>query len=243
MSKSLLLALLSSVTLAGFALSTSLKAADITEPIVEEAASNWSGCYIGAHAGYGEAEFDGGHELEEGDLSDPPELAEDLDVNGFAGGGHIGCNVQLSSPLVLGVEADATFMDWDDEIAEDDGEDIEGVSAEVDLLASLRARIGFAMDNLLIYATGGVAIADAEASTFEIGEFEADVDFDDIGGVVGGGLEFALSNHFTVRAEGLFYFFGDDQDFDSDDGAEEGDFVELDDAFVIRAGFSWYPGN
>jgi outer membrane immunogenic protein len=111
----------------------------------------------------------------------------------------------------------------------------------VDMLASIRGRLGFAVDNLLIYATGGVAFADADASTFEIGDFEANVDFDDIGGVVGGGLEFAVSDHFTIRAEGLFYFFDDQQDFDVDDGAEDGDFATLDDAFVVRAGVSWYP--
>src|SRR5215213_6525419 len=100
MSRSLVLALLTCVSLTGLALSQTAGAADMVEPIVEEAASGWSGCYIGTHVGYGEANFKGGHELEQNEVDDPPELAKDLNVNGIAGGGHIGCNIQLSSPLV-----------------------------------------------------------------------------------------------------------------------------------------------
>jgi outer membrane immunogenic protein len=230
------------VALSGLVAVAPALAADI-EPIVEEpAAYDWSGCYIGFHVGYGEADFDGGHELEEESEGDPPELAKDLDVNGVAGGGHIGCNFQTSSALVLGIEGDATFMDWQDDIHQDDGSDVEGIEAEVDLLASARLRVGFALDRLLIFATGGAAFADAEFSAFEIGEFNSTVDFDDIGGVVGGGIEYAVADNVSFRAEGLWYFFNDKQDFDDDGtGPEEGDFGELEDAFVVRVGVSWFP--
>jgi len=58
-----------------------------------------------------------------------------------------------------------------------------------DSAASLRLRAGFASGRFLVYATGGLAFAD----------------FDNLGWVAGGGLEYALSDHWTVGAEYLYY--------------------------------------
>lgn len=66
-------------------------------------------------------------------------------------------------------------------------------------------------------------------------------DFEDMGGVVGGGAEWAATDQFRVRLESLYYFFNDDQDIEADDifSAEEGDHVEFSDAWVVRVGASW----
>ncbi len=57
----------------------------------------------------------------------------------WLGGVHAGYNWQKDGPLVLGIEGDVMFGD------------------EVDYLASIRGRIGYAMGDVLLYGTGGVA--------------------------------------------------------------------------------------
>ena len=62
------------------------------------------------------------------------------------GGVHAGYNWQ-SGARVFGVEGDVSFGDG------------------VDYLASARARLGYARDNLLLYVTGGVAFAGFDNSS------------------------------------------------------------------------------
>lgn len=60
-----------------------------------------------------------------------------------------------------------------------------------DAVGSVRLRGGLAFHRFFVYATGGVAFKS----------------FDDVGWVVGTGAEFALTRHWTVGAEYLYYEF------------------------------------
>jgi outer membrane immunogenic protein len=216
--------------LIGFAV-TGARAADV---VAEPVAHDWSGLYIGAHVGYGEVYMDGCV-----DCDDPDGRldASDLDLNGIVGGGQIGYNYQMDS-LVLGVEADFTWTGFDDDANEPSGA-FGKVSGDVDYLASIRARAGFAMDDVLIYATGGIAFIDASIETDQNGLHDGD-DFNDVGGVVGGGAEFAVTDSISLRAEGLYYFFDDDVDAGDWADANPGEKFELDDAFVVRVGINFF---
>jgi outer membrane immunogenic protein len=224
---SLLSTVAAAAMLTGFAV-TGARAADV---VPEPVAHDWSGLYIGAHVGYGEAYMDGCS-----DCGDPfAELdASDLDLNDVVFGGHLGYNFQMDS-LVLGVEADFTWLGFDDDANEASGLS-DSISGDVDYLASIRARAGYAMDDVLIYATGGVAFTEAEIETVREGDTDQ-VEFDDIGGVVGAGAEFAVSDMLSLRAEGLYYFFNDKEDA-NDPEANPGEEFEFDDAFVVRVGAS-----
>lgn len=213
--------------LTGFAV-TGARAADV---VAEPAAHDWTGFYIGAHVGYGEAYMDGCS-----DCGDPfSELdASDLDLSGVVFGGHLGYNVQMDS-LVLGVEADYSWLGFDDNANEASGL-TDSLSGDVDYLASIRARAGYAMDDVLIYATGGIAFTEAKIETHREGN-DDHVKFNDIGGVVGGGAEFAVSDMLSLRAEGLYYFFSDKEDA-NDPESNPGEEFEFDDAFVVRVGAS-----
>ena len=215
-------------------------------PVAAQEPFDWTGFYIGAHVGAGEADYDGGR-----DLLDPPAaiLADDLDIGGIAAGGHVGFNYQFDSPLgegqdlVVGIEGDATWTDWRDAQLEDVGESsLEGIIGDVNLLASVRARLGVAFDDYLVYATGGVAFSDADYTALESAD-SGSVDFNDIGGVVGGGIEVAAVDMLSVRLEGLYYIFDDRHDTSGLPGGEPGDFAEFDDAFVIRVGVSIQLGG
>lgn len=105
----------------------------------------------------------------------------------FIGGIHLGYNWQRNSPLVLGVEGDVDFSD------------------NIDYLATIRGRIGVATGPTLFYATGGVAFLG----------FNNDFSSDDslTGWVAGGGIEHKLRQNVSIGVKGLYYDFGNDNDF------------------------------
>lgn len=223
------LRLLSTAAATAMALMASgaVQAADIVEPV---AAYDWSGLYIGGHVGYGAAYMKG---CQECDNSTSVLDAEDLDLDGILGGAQLGYNFQ-SDALVFGVEGDFSWADFKDSHTANDEE-----IGEVDFLASVRARLGYAVDNVLVYATGGIAFTDATFETKQHGN-DDEVDFNDIGGVVGAGVEYGISESFSLRAEGLYYFFGEEQDISDFHSSSEGEEIELDDAFAVRVGANFH---
>lgn len=63
-----------------------------------------------------------------------------------------------------------------------------------DAVGTFRLRGGFAFDRFMAYVTGGGALQD----------------FNDVGWVVGGGVEYAITNSWTAGVEYLHYDFGND---------------------------------
>jgi opacity protein-like surface antigen len=198
-----------------------------------------AGFYIGGHVGGGEADYDGAF------LNDRPDIGldpDDLDLGGFAGGFHLGYNFLTGMPmsefgvLMLGVEGDATFMNWRDVIRGPSNLTTAGIKGDVDLLASVRGRLGVVSGPWLVFVTGGVAFSDA----FFAGDYDGDYDkfsLGDVGGVVGGGVEYAFSEMVSVRLEGLYYIFDDKKSPDDPPGTD-GDYTRFDNAYVIRGGLS-----
>ena len=215
----------------------------------------WQGFYVGGHVGYGEADFDADafrrRDFVEGGFNEAF-FDTSLSPDGLLGGIQGGYNWQMNS-LVFGIEGDISFTDWSesavlfDDFNPQQQNRVGTVSTEVDLLASVRGRLGFAMQDLMIYGTGGVAWADAEAK----GRFDVDgvtvasgkESFNDVGFVVGGGASWmVIPQTFSVGVEGLYYFFDQDETlYDQEVVAPNGDLVtrrataSLDDAWVIRA--------
>ena len=111
----------------------------------------------------------------------------------FLGGVHVGYNWQAGAG-VFGIEGDVSFSDG------------------VDYLASLRARLGHSWEDMLVYATAGVAFAGFEDKTIHAHygghDFDMDISGDrKIGFVLGGGIEHKVSSNVSVGLEGLYYFF------------------------------------
>jgi outer membrane immunogenic protein len=207
-------------------LSGAAQAADLTtEPMP---VSDWNGFYIGLHVGAGGVDIDGIYDSASSDLP----LGGLADV-GFLGGVQGGFNFQTDS-WVFGVEADISAVDWDDSAVSpiDDRK----ATFDADFLASIRGRIGIAADTAMFYVTGGIAFLEAEWSEDEDDE---EIDVDATGGVVGAGVEWAFSEHFTVRGEGLYYFFNDETSLEDLDDGDTGDHVEIENAAVGRIGVNW----
>jgi len=162
----------------------------------------WSGFYIGLQAGYTAGEASGSVGFGGTNL-----LSEDFDLEGFVGGAHAGFNYQIGS-IVVGVEADieGTSFDGDTTVANivTPGDALTA-SASLDFQGSVRARVGFAFDRALIYATGGLAWANFENSyTYRnAAGFSTNESFESTewGWTLGAGVEYAFTNNFTARVE------------------------------------------
>ncbi|WP_331684506.1 outer membrane protein [Consotaella aegiceratis] len=151
----------------------------------------WTGPYAGAFVGYNFSDVDqsGG---------------ADFDGEGFVGGVYTGYNWQAGS-LVYGVEGDIGYA----------GFDAGGFNSAADsaiemgsnVFGSLRARAGYAFDPFMVFATGGVAVANKEMS---LGGDEDDQTH--VGYTVGGGVEANLTDKVTSRLEYRYSDF-DDQDY------------------------------
>lgn len=225
----------------------------------EELPPQWAGGYAGLHGGYiGEADIDGIFDSADTANNDTERLfLEDLDVEGGVLGVHVGYLWQGRNNIVFGVEGDFSAAIADDRIKDiendspglGDGQD----SAKIDLeyIATLRARLGVASDSLLVYATGGLAYANAEykatnatrpgednEGSVPVGSGTTDID--DVGYVVGGGVEKAFNESgLRVRVEGLYYGFDEEKDTDTlTPDSDPEDFVGLDGLWSVRVGLS-----
>jgi outer membrane immunogenic protein len=228
------LKMLAACFLGASALSDAAMAADYSPA---ETPFQWSGVYFGAHGGYGSATFDGIFDSSELPDTENATFASDLDAKGFLAGAQAGINVQQGA-LVFGIETDLSLTKIDDSVGDDDGDDV--ISAELDYLASLRARIGGASGPALFYATLGLALSGGVFTVIdELGEDDEEsgsLRWNTVGGVVGGGVELAAGEHMSFRVEGLYYMFG--EEFDTSeltDESDDGDFLALDNLWAIRA--------
>lgn len=187
-----------------FTLATA-QAADIEPP----AAFDWSGGYAGIIAGYSWSNFD----VSPTDLpnSDDFKWNQSFDVDGGLVGAEAGWNHQMDA-FVLGIAADFSVMGVKDDSPIDVEEKDEFYVGELEWLATLRGKIGYALDNVLLFATGGVALTEAKLAYEDYDVGVLDVRFKDkdtmFGWVAGGGVEFALAP-VSVKIEYLYADFDD----------------------------------
>ena len=118
--------------------------------------------------------------------------------DGFAGGITGGYN-HVFDQFLLGVEADIALSEADGTASYFTSE---GVNVDLDWLSTIRGRIGFIHEDLLIFATGGLAMGGLEANVF--GSSPSNLDKTAVGYAVGGGAEWAISDRMTVKAEYLY---------------------------------------
>ncbi|WP_246702602.1 outer membrane protein [Starkeya sp. ORNL1] len=150
---------------------------------------SWTGFYLGGNAGYG--------------WGSGKEGIDNLSPDGFLGGGQVGFNYQFGNNVVLGAEADFQGSNL-----KDSGYNgVFDTRSKMDYFGTVRGRIGYAFDNVLPYLTGGLAWGHNEIENLDLGITS---DNTHVGWTVGGGLEYALSNNWTVKAEYLYMDLGDE---------------------------------
>ena len=175
----------------------------------------WTGIYVGGQIGYawasGNNDFTGfdpffgtGGTFISTTLGGNP--------SGVIGGGHVGYNYQINQ-WVFGLEGsvDGTSLRNTAAAFFPDGTTITAQS-RADIQGSIRGRLGIAWDRALIYATGGVAFGgfNTNVSIFNPGTTlvggvpffaNGSVSSTRVGWTVGGGVDYAITNNWSVFAE------------------------------------------
>ena len=182
------------------------------------ACPNWAGFYIGGFGGYkygsNDITLDLGGDWDQRAPQERDALeaaaSRDLNTSGAELGGLLGFNWQFNN-WVFGVEASGGYL-W----LRDSNQLIAGVINDYDVRTSLKThylstiapRFGYAMCRWLPYVTGGVAIGDIDFDQsfftggrnpgFGQGGSQSETQ---IGWMVGGGLEYALTDHWRMRGQ------------------------------------------
>lgn len=194
----------------------------------------WTGFYAGANVGYGWGQSSTSYNNFDAfiaTLLTPSGIPASLSptMNGLTGGVQGGYNYQIGR-TVVGIEADYSALSMKGNAASN----LPGNSFGVPLttatsqqnkltwLSTIRGRLGvLATPDWLLYATGGLAIGRAEASTSVFGNFgggpcvgfaglcaASSVSSTRTGWTAGGGTEYSLGQHWTVKAEYLYFDLG-----------------------------------
>jgi outer membrane immunogenic protein len=185
------------------------------EEIVAAPALSWTGFYVGAHAGYGWSDKDWTLIDNAGPgLSDQiGTVVTSHDVDGGLGGVQLGYNYQVNG-VVLGLEGDLSWTGMDGYSTWRNGAGLfRDASTDIDWIITLAGRVGFTFDRTLIYAKAGVAWADETFShtggsntvRFFTGDNTA------TGWLIGAGLEYAMDQNWSVKAEYDYIDFGDER--------------------------------
>jgi outer membrane immunogenic protein len=164
---------------------------------------SWTGVYIGGNIGGGVASSH---------FEDPFGFSTTATDGFFTGGAQIGYNYQFGAGLI-GIEADvngnSTFK----------GSVIGGTSLAVgdraDVSGTIRGRAGLVVSNALLYVTGGAAWANVNQTGVAFSNLgipsalSANSSGTSWGGVIGAGVEYAMSPNWTVGGEFLHTVYED----------------------------------
>lgn len=164
-------------------------------------AFTWSGFYIGGQVGYQWGTASNSLIFLPTGASFP---LNSVDTSGVVGGGHLGFNYQVSQ-FVFGLEGDV-------EGATTSGSSFQPLvgatgTGNARLQASIRGRLGFAWDRVLIYATGGGAYASINATSSSVLGFDSETT-GRFGWTVGGGVEYAIDPNWLIRVEYRYSDYG-----------------------------------
>ncbi len=163
-------------------------------------AFSWTGFYGGIYGGYG---WDSAHY----NFDDSPPNPT-ISGNGGLVGGDFGYNVQLWGNFVVGGEGDIA---WSHLSGNTNLGDSGFYHTDIGWIGSVTAKIGYSFNRVLVFADGGGAFAGINHSNADFsGDLGSQATYDTVnpGWTVGGGLEYAFTDHITVNANYRYYDFG-----------------------------------
>jgi opacity protein-like surface antigen len=190
--------------------------------------ADWSGAYLGGSLGGVKAKSDTRMTVANaGDYFTPgdPEQIAAMGAGGLSqgqlSGGVQGGYLWQSGNLVLGVEASASLLSFEQERSVSEVVVTSPAalfsirqSISADWMASVRPRIGWAQSDWLVYLTAGLAVTRVKMdiayddTTPWSGRARGSASSTELGWVVGAGAEFALDGNWSLRGEYLYADFG-----------------------------------
>jgi outer membrane immunogenic protein len=261
-------------------LTAAASAADLARPAPPMVpVFTWTGLYVGANAGYiwsegniGDHCFTGGTGVFFGAGCQQPQFVTSPESSNWLAGGQIGYNYQFrgwgGGSWVFGAEADLQFTDLSRTNATFDPAAflVGGAgpyartsigTAEIDWFGTVRGRLGFAWDRLLVYGTAGAIFANVTTSHFNQEAFPAPgaVTFSTVsshdsivpGWIAGGGFEYAFTNNLSLKVEGMYYELQQshaggrefvNNNFNAPSGFRTGTDIDHT-GFLVRGGINW----
>jgi len=194
--KKLLLATVALVVLGAPALAADLRARPYTKapPPIAAPIYNWTGFYIGAHGGIANGNTTGAANI--GGLFN---VSTDFSLSGGIYGGHAGYNHHVGQ-VVFGIEGTLSGLELSGDTT---CVILFRCSRSLDWLATVRGRVGVAMDRAMVYGLIGIAWADVQTDVRDnvLGIFALDGGETHVGWVAGIGLEYAVTNRVIARIE------------------------------------------
>jgi outer membrane immunogenic protein len=207
---------------------------------------SWTGVYWGVNVGYswGQAKNDV-------NVAGAP-FSDSQDVNGVIGGGQIGINWQVAN-WVFGLESDIQASGQKGSSSGTFGAagDTFAFSADhkLEWFGTSRVRIGFLpVENILLYATGGVAYGQVKSS-YTVADVTsggvAGLDFKDTraGWTVGAGVEGLLGGGWSAKLEYLYVDLGKNTTTAVLDGATLASFDSKFTDNIVRVGLNYKFGS
>lgn len=196
----------------------------------------FSGPYIGLNAGYsvGNSRSTLSTTYVPGSyfgVSDISQLNNDgtknLSLHDFTGGVQAGYNYPISSDVVIGIEADFNSLSSSEShtitvpyLTAPESTFTLYTKTQTDWLFTLRPRIGYVANCTLFYITGGLAVTQLKTNNtfsddyqfgtpdFSNANESASASQSKVGGVIGGGFEYAFTQNLSVKGEYLYARFG-----------------------------------
>jgi outer membrane immunogenic protein len=172
-------------------------AADMIQTAEPPAGFIWSGGYVGLQAGYGWGKEDNG-------FPDNPTAQISGDVKGGLGGIYGGWNWQFNN-IVAGIDAN---VDYSDIKGTSSNAANESLTTKLRWDGAVRGRVGYAVDQFLIYGAGGLAFGNIDVNVFDSGGTFASARDTKAGWTIGVGTEVAFSANLIGRAEYSYTDFG-----------------------------------
>ena len=181
--------------------------------------SFWTGFHVGAFGGWAVArDFTAAGLATSGGVPYNAANSYDLDTDGAFAGGEIGVDWQLGW-VVLGLAGEGGILDLDVEAtdpASTGGDTVTSLSTG--WYGGMSVRGGLAYDRFLAYGRVGAFYLNAESETVDncttapCGASTASASDDDIlfGWYLGGGLDYAFADHWSIGGEYRYYHPNDD---------------------------------
>jgi outer membrane immunogenic protein len=162
---------------------------------------SWSGFYLGVNGGYGWGNSDWTF----------PGTADTLAFKetGAMAGGQVGLNWQFAKSMVAGVEGTVDWANLGGKATCPAGDST--CKTQFNATADISGRLGFAFNRFMIYGKGGVAFADMKHLNTSLVDTSMSVSsgYDvKTGYLVGGGLEYAITDHISWKLEYNYSNFG-----------------------------------
>jgi outer membrane immunogenic protein len=181
--------------------------------MVVDPAYNWSGFYVGLNAGYSQETANFNVTPLPQPAAGTPPFVNNLSPKGFLGGAQAGYNWQSGS-FVFGIEADIAGgnVKGSGATVALPGPFFSNVSSALDVLSTVRGRVGVAFDRVLFYGTGGLAVGSVRDYANNNGggnnPYIGSNNSVRVGYAAGGGIEYGVTQNWSAKVEALYYNLG-----------------------------------